>query len=308
MAISSEIVSFGGWQNNLALSNEHCELLITLDVGPRILSFALNGKPNVFKVFKEQTGTTGEDLWMSRGGHRLWLAPEAFPKSYFPDNEPVGYALYPNGGAIITAPEEMPQGYVKELDVSLYPDAARARIAHRLTSIVDEEQTVSAWALSVMAPGGTAIIPQPRPHPHPGLGPGDFTPNRRVIAWPFTDLSDPRFHLGSRYSTVSHDAKRGPTKVGFGHPMPWAGYHNGDTLFVKRFEHDHNATYPDMGSNIEVYTDQEILELETLSPLVTLKPGGVVEWVEEWELFGGVPAFNPANETAIGKAMQGLEL
>ena len=306
MAITSEIVSFGGWENNLAIANDHCELLITLDVGPRILSFALNGKPNVFKVFKDQTGTSGEDLWMSRGGHRLWLAPESFPKSYFPDNEPVDYALYPNGGAIITAPEEMPQGFVKELDITLAPDAPRVRIAHRLTSIVDEAQTVSAWALSVMAPGGVAIVPQPPARPHPGLGPGDFAPNRRLIAWPFTNLSDPRFHLGAKYSTVAHDAKRGPTKIGFGHPMPWAGYHNGDTLFVKRFEHDSNATYPDMGSNVEIFADEEILEVETLSPLVTLAPGGVVEWVEEWELFANVPPFNPSNETAISEALKGI--
>ena len=308
MAISSEIVSFGGWENNLAISNGLCELLITLDVGPRVLSFALNGKPNVFKIFKEQLGTTGEDLWMSRGGHRLWLAPESYPYSYYPDNEAADYTLHPNGGVTLIATDEMPQGWSKQMDITLAPDAARARVAHRLVNIVDEEQQVAPWALSVMAPGGVAVVPQPKPGAHPGQGPGDFAPNRSLVAWPFTDLSDSRFHLGKNYWTVAHDAKKGATKIGLHYPTPWAGYHNGSTLFVKRFEFDPNASYPDRGSNIEIYADEEILELETLGPLVTLKSGAAVEWIEEWELFGDVPAFNPSNEAAIAQALAGLEL
>ena len=92
------------------------------------------------------------------------------------------------------------------------------------------------------------------------------------------------------------------------YPTPWAGYHNGSTLFVKRFEFDKNATYPDRGSNIEIFANEEILELETLGPLTKLKPGGTLEWIEEWELFGDVPAFNPTNEAAIAEALAGLAL
>ena len=308
MAISSEIVSFGGWENNLAISNDLCELLITLDVGPRILSFALNGKPNVFNIAKSQLGTTGEDLWMGRGGHRLWLAPESYPHSYFPDNESVDYTLHPNGGVTLIATDEMPQGFSKQIDINLAPNAARVRVAHRLVNIVDEEQEVAAWALSVMAPGGVAVVPQPKPHAHPGLGPGDFAPNRSLIAWPFTDLSDSRFHLGVNYWTVAHDAKKGATKIGLSYPVDWAGYHNGSTLFVKRVEWDKTASYPDRNSNIEIFVNEEMLELETLGPLTKLKPGGSLEWVEEWELFGDVPAFNPSNEAAIAAALAGLKL
>ena len=310
MAITHEIVAFGGWKNNLAVSNDHCELLITLDVGPRILSFALNGGQNVFKVFKNQAGNAGEDLWQSRGGHRLWLAPESYPFSYYPDNDTVDYTLHPNGAVTLIATDEMPQGFSKQMDVSLAPDAARVRIVHRIVNVVDEEQEVAAWMLSVMAPGGVAIVPQPRAHPHPGMGPGDFAPNRSLILWPFTDLSDPRFHLGKRYWTLQQDAKRGATKIGmnFGKPVGWAAYHNQDTLFVKRFEFDQSANYPDRGSNIELYTDADILEVETLGPLTKLKPGGVLEAVEEWELFADVPAFNPTNEAAIAGALEGLDI
>ena len=135
------------------------------------------------------------------------------------------------------------------------------------------------------------------------MGPGDFAPNRSLILWPFTDLSDPRFHLGQNYWTIAHDAKRGATKIGINFNVGKIGYFNGGTLFVKSVEFDKAATYPDRDSHIEIFANQEILEVETLGPLTKLKPGGVLEWVEEWELFGDVAAFNPTNQNAIAEAV-----
>lgn len=101
--LTHEIVSLGAWENNLKISNEVAEILITLDVGPRILAFAPLGGENVFKVFDEQVGGTGEELWQSRGGHRLWIAPESFPFSYYPDNDPVESQVFPNGAVTLVA-------------------------------------------------------------------------------------------------------------------------------------------------------------------------------------------------------------
>ena len=110
--------------------------------------------------------------------------------------------------------------------------------------------------------------------------------------WPFTDLSDPRFSLGGDYWTLRHDSDaRGATKIGVNHSVGKAGYVNNGTLFVKNFAFDPSANYPDRGSCLELFANEEILEVETLGPLTKLKPGGVLEWVEEWELFGDVPSF-----------------
>ena len=308
MALKQEIVALGAWKNNLALSNDACELLITLDVGPRILSFALKKGRNVFKIFKEQRGKSGEDGWQSRGGHRLWLAPESYPFSYFPDNAPVEHTVHPNGAVTLLAEDEMPQGFSKQMDVALHPTKARVRIVHRLVNVVDEPQTVAPWMLSVMDAGGIAVVPQPNPREHPGLGPGDFTPNRSLVLWPFTDLSDPRFHLGARFWTIAQDAARGATKIGLHSPVEWAAYYLDGTLFVKRWSFDKAATYPDRGSAFELFTNEEILELETLAPLTTLKPGGVVEAVEEWELFPNVPTFDARDDESIAAMLMGVGL
>ncbi|MBW3637680.1 MAG: hypothetical protein KY445_14640 [Armatimonadetes bacterium] len=77
MAITHQIVALGDWKNNLHLQNDGCELLITLDVGPRILKFGPRGGQSVFKIFGVHLGGTEGALWPCRGGPRVWLAPES---------------------------------------------------------------------------------------------------------------------------------------------------------------------------------------------------------------------------------------
>jgi len=83
-----DIVKFKGWKNNVRLSNGQVEVIVTTDVGPRIVRFGFVGERNLFAEFKDQQGGTGEKDWMIRGGHRFWIAPEEKPKTYELDNGP----------------------------------------------------------------------------------------------------------------------------------------------------------------------------------------------------------------------------
>jgi len=49
-------------------------------------------------------------------------------------------------------------------------------------------------------------------------------------------------------------------------------YQLGDCLLVKCFQWIEGATYPDGGVNFETFSNEQMLEVETLGPLVTLKP------------------------------------
>ncbi|CAN5757406.1 hypothetical protein BH20VER1_BH20VER1_28430 [soil metagenome] len=101
---------FGGWENNLRLHNEHAELIVTLDVGPRVISYRTIDGANVFKTFEEQLGGTGESEWKSRGGHRFWLAPEHEVLSYIPDNATVEHRIISEHEVEIATPpaEQLP--------------------------------------------------------------------------------------------------------------------------------------------------------------------------------------------------------
>jgi len=48
------------------------------------------------------------------------------------------------------------------------------------------------------------------------------------------------------------------------------------------------ALYPDLGCCFETFTNADFLELETLGPLATLRPGDSVTHTERWSLHRGI--------------------
>jgi hypothetical protein len=293
--VTMDKVEYHGWKNNLRLSNGDAELIITLDIGPRIISYRLAGGKNVFKNYDEQLGKTGERDWQIRGGHRLWVGPEDLTRTYAPDNGPVAYQE--QGGKVrLTPAPDTAYGIQKEMIVQLEPKGSRVTVLHRIGYIGPKLTELAPWSLTVMAPGGIEIIPLPSKRPHPGppqnaRSPKDYAPDQLLSLWPFFDFTDPRWHFGSKYITLRQDARRGPTKIGLAHRMGWVGYLNDGTLFVKRFGYEEGKSYPDNGVNFETFTNEDMLENESLGPVTRLESGQVVEHTERWELIGNVPSF-----------------
>jgi hypothetical protein len=300
-------VEYGGWKNNLRIANADAELIVTLDVGPRVMSYKLTGGANVLKEFAPQLGKSGEPDWQIRGGHRLWTAPEDLTRTYAPDNGPVKYTVIPGSPASVPLTVRFTQppdafGIQKEIDISLAARGGEVTLLHRLINIGKEAADLAPWALTVVAPGGMEIIPLPPKARHPGSAknaksPLDFAPSLALTLWPYTDFKDPRYGWGSKYLTLKQANGAGPTKIGLAHKQHWVGYLNGGYLFVKRFGYQNGKIYPDNGSNFETFTSGDMLEMETLGPMVALPPGGAAEHAEIWELFGKVP--DCPNEQAI---------
>jgi hypothetical protein len=298
--VAVEKTEYKGWKNNLRLSNSDAELVLTLDVGPRIISYRLTGGKNVFVELADQLGKSGESDWVARGGHRLWVGPEDLTRTYAPDNSPIKYEKLP-GGAIrlIQNPDEY--GIEKEIDVQLAPSGSRVTVTHRIKNVAEKETELAPWVLTMMAPGGIEIIPLPAKRPHPGppqnaKSPKDYWPKQVIVVWPFTDFKDPRWNFGSKYITLRHDAQRGPTKIGLAHQLDWIGYLNQGTLFIKRIPYEQDKTYPDNGCNFETFSNQDMQEIESLGPMIKLAPGKSVEHVERWELFGDVKPFQSEDD------------
>lgn len=290
-------IQYAGWEHNLQISNRQVELIITLDVGPRVLSYKTATGENVFKNYPEQLGKSGESKWFIRGGHRIWLAPEHRELSYLPDNEPVRHELVGKSGAHFVNPGVAPWNIRKELTVSLAGEDSKVTVVHRATNEGSEPAEVATWGLSVMAPGGLEIIPLPPlgNHEH------DLLPNRPMVAWPYTDFSDPRWRLGQKFITLRQTADGNPTKLGLAHREKWAGYLLHNTLFLKAFDYEDGAVYPDYGCNFETFSNPDMLEIEALSPLRKLAPGESVSHTEQWYLFDVSTAPDPLNENEFAK-------
>jgi len=287
-------IPFAGWENNLRLSNGHAELIVTLDVGPRVISYRTAGGENVFRMFDEQLGGRGEAKWLPRGGHRFWLAPEDPVLSYIPDNGPVAHCEVSTFEVEMENPPNEQMPIRKRLSVALDPQSNRVRVMHRAENRGDRPWRCATWGLSVMRPGGLEIIPLPPP----GSWPRDLLPNRNLVLWPYTDLCDPRWHWGRCFITLRQE-NAPPTKLGLLHREGWVAYYCRRSLFVKAIEFDPQAIYPDGGCNFETFTNPEMLELEALGPLVELAPGESTGHLETWTLRENVDP-PPANDDALG--------
>ncbi len=312
-----EKIEYRGWPNCYRLSNGIVDLVLTADVGPRIIRFGFVGEENEFREFADMVGQTGGEEWRIYGGHRLWHAPEATPRTYYPDNEPVTVELHDDAGP----PPEIPSGSVrrkpflrrtpfvrllqpaepttgieKEIDLWLSPGEAHITVTHRLRNRNLWPVELAPWALSVMAPGGIAILPLPPRGSHPE----DLVPTSTLTLWAYTDMSDPRWTWGYKYVLLRQDpAAQTPQKAGALVSDGWAAYARQGHLFVKTFDYVSGAPYADLGCSAEIFTNADFLEVESLGPLVNLPPGTAVEHVEHWFLFRDVPA--PDSESSVDR-------
>lgn len=304
--VTVEKVEYQGWKNNLRLSNGDVELIVTLDIGPRILSYRLANGKNVLKEYPDQMGQSGEDEWKIRGGHRLWCGPEDHTRTYALDNEPVSYEEVSPGIVKVRPKPDTTYGIQKEIEIQVPTSGSRIKLIHRITNLGAKPTELAPWSISVMAPGGVEIIPLPPKRPHPGSpknakSAADYAAEQVIIPWPYLDFQDPRWHFGSKFITLRQDPNKGPTKLGLAHKTGGVGYLNGGTLFVKRFDFVDGKTYPDSGVNFETFTNEDMLEIETLGPIVSLEPGKTVEHLEHWELFANMGEVG--DETALEKTI-----
>lgn len=293
---SLEKVNYGGWPNCYRLFNQSVELIVTTDVGPRIIRFGFIGEDNEFTEFPDMLGRTGDEDWLVYGGHRLWHAPEVFPRTYYGDNGPV--ELEEHGDFVrLIQPTEPTTGIQKEMDITLAADSDHVKVVHRLRNNGLWAVEISVWALSVMAPGGTGILPLPPRAPH---GNENLAPLNAMALWSYTDFADPRWAWGTRYILLRQDANStSAQKIGLLDTEGWAAYARNGHLFMKTIPHVKGATYPDMGCSAEVFTNADILEVESLSPLGSLEPSAVVEHEENWFLFKDVQV--PQNDADVEK-------
>ena len=288
-----EQIAYGGWSRCRKISNGKLDLIVTEEVGPRIIHLALPGQGNLFCEVEAHMGNTGSHEWLLYGGHRFWHAPEAQPRTYFPDNAPVKIEEHADF-LRVTQDTETTTGVQKQLDIAMSDDSPHVKVTHRMTNHNMWAVNLAPWALSVMTTGGVGVIP----FPPRGTHPEDLQPANSLTLWPYTDMSDARWTWGERYILLRQQPGAAtPQKVGVDVRDNWSAYVVNGQAFVKVFQHQADKPYPDLGASVEIFTNDFMFELETLGPLTTIEPGESVEHVEDWFVFADVNA--PSNDTEV---------
>ena len=275
-------IAYHGWENCYSLSSDEIQLIVTADVGPRILFFGFRDGENLLYENMDQAGTTGGDTWKAYGGHRFWCSPESIDFTYAPDNFPVEVDLKPASARFIAPVERT--GVQKEIEISFLPGINGVQVDHRVINRGDVPLALAPWALTVMRQNGRAIVPHNLQHS------ARLLPSHCMGIWEYTNLSDPRWTWGDRFIFLDQDPQSpAPQKIGLVNRYGWAAYSVLNQLFIKWFAFNPEAVYPDYQCNFEIYTNDQILELESLGPLQELAPGESTSHQEKWFLHRNIP-------------------
>ncbi len=280
--VQMEKVPYGGWNNCIKLTNGSIELIVTTDVGPRVIRVGFVGGPNLFHEYPEALGKTGGDKWCNYGGHRFWHAPESDPRTYWPDNGPVENTW--DGKVLkLTQPVEGTTGLQKVIEISLEADKDHVTINHTLINHNLWDVETAPWSISVMAGNGRVIFPQEPYRPHPDY----LLPARPLVLWHYTNMADPRWTWSEKYVQCRQDPKStAKQKIGFLNKQGWAAYTLEGDVFIKRFAYQEGAEYLDYGVNNEMYVDKDMLEIESLAPVSKIPAsGGSASHQEDWYIF-----------------------
>jgi hypothetical protein len=298
--VKTEKVNYKGWPNSYRVSNGQVELVVTADVGPRIIRYGFTGGQNLLKEFPDQLGKSGEKEFQLRGGDRVWKAPEDPIATWAPDNVAVAVDITVNG-LVATAPVEPLTGLQKQIAVEMAASGTVVTVTHRITNKTLFPLEFAPWALTMMAQGGTAVTG----FPARGSYPAHLEATNPMVLWAYTDLSDKRWGFTKKYLTLRQDpANAEPQKLGMFSPTTWGAYFLHGEVFLKQYQADPAKTYPDFGCSFETFTNADFLEVETLGPMTKLDPGKSVTHVEKWSLHKAtVAAFTDAELDRVIPAM-----
>jgi len=250
----------------------------------RIMGLMSPGKPNLLaEIGNFPPISTPYGDFHFRGGHRLWHAPEAMPRTYIPDVGELKITDLPDGVSLET-PTEPGSGIRKRIEIRLANDKPSVTLTHILINDGYWPVELAPWAITQFRLGGTVILPMP-------VGNADtdgLLPNRQFALWPYTRINDPRLNLGDEFILFKADALLPPFKIGYFNLHGWLAYWLDGILFRKTFEVHTGFSHPDNNCNSEIYCNDQFVELESLAPLKLLSPGESVSHVETWEVAEGV--------------------
>jgi hypothetical protein len=265
------------------ISYTFIQLEVLEHAGPRIVRLRFRGSANLFAEVPDFVIPTDFGDYHMWGGHRLWHAPEAMPRTYFPDDE--GNVITElQDGLLLQGRIEPHTGLRKSIEVHLAGDKPEVRLVHTLSNHGSQIVELAPWPITQLRLGGIVIAPMPigNSDPH-GL-----LPNRQISLWPYTRIRDTRIHWDDDFLLLKADAGLPPFKIGYFNPHGWLAYWIDGVLFRKVTDVYPGASYPDGNCNAEIFCNDRFVELESLGPLNRIAPGERVQTKETWELFDGL--------------------
>ncbi|MBR6644764.1 MAG: hypothetical protein IKL21_03255 [Clostridia bacterium] len=283
--MKTRIESYKNYGKTMFIEDGDITLGVTLDVGPRVIYMSIDGCENLFfedidretkRTDAEFEDTFGKDTaWYIYGGHRIWMSPEEYPLTYNPDNSPIEYEISDNTVTFTQLPYK---GGLVSAELKLVFENGGVTVHNTVKNITDKALNGAVWALSVMAKDGVGFVK---------LNDKDMglLPNKKLVIWSYTSLTDERLHLLDKYLAVKQDRfAKSDFKIATDCDSGTVYYYKDGVLFTKEFDIENDAVYPDGDVYCEFFTGKNFFELESLSALHDIAPGEKLTHIERWNL------------------------
>ena len=258
-------------------------MVVITAMGPRI---AFWGRPGGSNLLLWRPGKYRRGQWDLMGGHRLWAArpgADEAEETYASDNEPCTVKASARGFTVTGALDPV-QKLRRGFTVTATADG-RITLDHFLRNESDMLWSGGLWALTCTVPGKKTTYTLP-------LGDGSSWDHATIVAFRTwggghggVGFDDPQFGC-TKDALVLKPSGRENKRMIKADAGIIARYDPAQKLlFAIRSAYDPAGNYP-LGTNLALYVGPKnfMVEMETMGPAATLKPGQVLKHRDTWLL------------------------
>ena len=276
-------ITYKGWDDCTLLTNNVIELIFVPQIG-RIMRYGYVGGANVLWENEALAGRT-TDLkavnadWQNYGGDKLWPAPQSvwgWPPDPVMDSG-VHTVKTLAGNRLQTLGQKSPKHHLRfRRDITVDDKGTGVIIVNSVFNTGEKEMEWSVWEVTQVVSPDVVIMPL---HKNGKFPAGYYT-------FKDADPAEGKLKIVGNEVRVERDAKRS-SKIGSDSPLGWIASEKSGTRFEISHKPDPKANYPDNGCHLEIYTNPDPLayiEMELLSPLVTIAAGERYTHTTRWKL------------------------
>lgn len=286
MSLSTEIkqLTLANYGKCVSIDNGTVKLIISIDVGPKIIFWGYSNGKNILHVpyeidedAKNLNSQISTGISLKRYGHNLMLEYENGTSEFLSSGSAV-YSLLPEGVRFsYTIPE---LGINVNLEIITQNSTDSIMIIHSIENTNIEAQNFSICSSTCVAPSGTLLVPQNTENTH-------NSPNRVLSLWKKSSIKDPRLSIFNKFICFNNmkNADAPPLKLGLNNTNAWATYTKEGNTFLKHYLHNKDAKYLNFGSSFIIDSKKDTLTLKVLSPIYNVQQNEIAKMVEYWSLF-----------------------
>lgn len=267
----------------IELRTRTLRLVAVIARGPRIAFFGTAAGDNLL-LWSPRKYRRG--AWDLMGGHRLWTARPGADESeetYRPDNAAAA-ATPAHHGFTVTAPIDPETRLHRGFRIRAVA-ADRVQIEHFATNTSDMLWSGGLWALTCTRPTATSTYLAP-------LGDGSDWDYATIVAFHTWGgghgghgYHDPQFSFTRDQLQLRPAGRENKRMLKADAGILALHDPARNVLFAKHSPYAPPGTYP-LGTNLALYVgpDNFMVEMETMGPSLTLKPGETIRHLETWVL------------------------